>query len=130
MSFGQMVKFLIFLLDREGIDLCFNERERWHALFYQLKFPIAVGMPSALDGAFFELNGPAPNCPELDAYLDGLRLSGCVECSSPSFRGYRLVPGVAAVWAREYRDLPAREKKFLEAVALPKAQKEFPKIAA
>jgi hypothetical protein len=83
-----------------------------------------------LQSIFFEWDGPSPVCRELDVYLNDFCWTGCVECYSPSFSDHQLSKGVAAIWAREYSRLTEEQKKFLEEVALKKAQEEFTRTAA
>jgi hypothetical protein len=123
------MKFLIFLLNREGVNLCFHERVCWHTLFYNLKYASNPEIPSVLRDLFFEWNGPFPVCREVDEYLDGFRVTGCVESASPDFRKFWLLEGIAKLWSREYDSLSEAQRRFLEKVVLKSARAEFMKIA-
>jgi hypothetical protein len=131
MSLHDAVRFLIVLLNREGINLCFQERSRWHSLFYQLKqLPPTSGVPLAIRDAFFDWDGSSPSSAELAESLWSLCFTGCIEYSSPNFRDYRLSKGVAAIWEKEFDGLKKWEKDFLERVALGYARKQFTTMVA
>jgi hypothetical protein len=92
--------------------------------------PDTFEIPLALRNAFFDWNDSAPICQELEGYLNALRLAGCVEGSSPDFREYRLLKGVAEIWDETYRRLPKEERRFFEDVVLKRAREKFEGVSA
>lgn len=131
MSLRDVMRFLILLLHREGIDLSFQERSRWHALFYELKqLPPTAGVPVSVRDAFFDWNGPVPVCQNLGNGLNVLFVTGCVEWSLPDMRTYVLSKRAIEIWAEEFDGLREGEKDFLQRVALGYARKHFTAMAA
>jgi hypothetical protein len=131
MSLNDVVRFLVLFLHRERLDLHFQDRKPWHALFYDLKrLPSTTGVPLAIRDAFFGWNGPAPACQDLDECLDGLFRAGSVEWSLPGLRTYRLSESGLASWAGEFDQLKGPEKDFLSRVALAYARQRFTAVVA
>lgn len=126
-----MVKYLIILLQSEYISLCFHERRRWHTLFYQLKKPSNIpGRPDWLGELFFNWEGRAPHCEQLEEYLSMLVISGCLHYSSPDFKQYWAPKEIVLLWIKEFTHLEKGEKRYLEDVVFDLAREEFSKAEA
>jgi hypothetical protein len=124
MTLGEFVKFLILLLRRERIDLSLHNRKHWHLMLYQLKKLELSETPRFLSELFFDADRTYPWCRELDEYIAGLCIAGCMRWSG-SFQNYWLPEGIALRWTAEYERLGADEKRFLEDVALGIAREEL-----
>ena len=131
MSLNDVVRFLILLLHKERLDLCFQDRTQWHALFYYLKrLPPTTGVPVDLRDVFFDWNRPLPVCQDLNECLSALFRVGDIEWSLPDLRTYRLSDGAFARWATEFDTLRYPEKDFLARVAMGYARSQFTAVVA
>lgn len=127
-SFGDFVKYLVLLLQKNGIDLPFHTQEAWHLLFYRLKkqqdFP---GKPAFLETLWFDWDDPYPKSPELSEYLNALCMIGVVETNSPRFDRYRLSKVMEELWQEQFEKLNEEIKQYLN-LSVQIAKEEFPKV--
>jgi len=130
MDFGDVVKYAVLILHKNGEKLNFHRRKGWHNAFYQLKTsPHICGAPAVLREAFFDWDGPYPVCQELNECLNSFVVTGCVCCSSPNFNDHWLDERVAVIWQERYDLLLPEEKTFFETAMFECLRKELARVA-
>jgi len=130
LSFGEFVKYLVLLLQKNDIALPFNKQELWHCLFYRLKQPQEVaGKPAFLEKLWFDWDGPYPKSPELSKYLYALRSIGVVQTNSPRFDRYWLSKSTEELWQEQFEKLDQIIKLYIVLV-VEIAREEFDKVVS
>lgn len=114
LSLGDFVKYLLVLLQRNGIPFKLEDERVWHELLYALKMvpQMHSGRPQSLADLKFDWDGPYPKSQELSRSFTVLRTNS-LTCSSPAFTDYKILEGIKRRWAEEYEKLPANIKEFL-----------------
>lgn len=85
-SLGEFLKCLVFDLQRRKVQMPFQNEEKWHQIFFNLKSANdQKGRPAFFDKLRFDWDGPYPRCQDLSEYLQTLHLNGFVSVSNPSY---------------------------------------------
>lgn len=127
-SFGEFVKYLVLLLQKNNIVLPFNRPEAWHHLFYRLKQSQEIsGKPAFLEKLWFDWDDPYPKSPELSEYLHALCWTGTIETNSPRFDRYWLPKNMEKLWQEQYEKLDKTVKQYLY-FTVEIAKEEFTKV--
>lgn len=117
LSFGEFVKYLVLLLQKNDVDLLLQRQDAWHRLFYRLKkSPKISGKPAFLEQLWFNCDGPYPKSPELSRYLNALCRIGVIQTNSPRFDRYWLSKSTEDLWQKQFEKIDEVIKQYLHSV--------------
>jgi hypothetical protein len=86
LTLGEFVKVIVLMLHKKGVAMPFQNEEKWHELFYELKREKAKeGRPNFFDRLRFDWDGPYPKSQDLSEYLQALHWNGFVSVANPSY---------------------------------------------
>lgn len=85
-SLGEFLKCLVLDLQRRKVQMPFQNEEKWHKIFFQLKSARGrKGRPVFFDSLRFDWDGPYPRSRDLSESLQILHLNGFVSVANPSY---------------------------------------------
>lgn len=96
-SIGEFVTILVLRLDKQNIPMPFQNEEKWHRLFYNLKTSRDErGRPAFLDALRFDWDGWYPKCRDLSECLQTLHLNGFISVANPTYDKFKVDDDVLA----------------------------------
>ena len=124
MTLGEFIKWLVFLLQKEGVPLSLNNQLSWHKLFYRLKMRgDVVEKPVFLKELWFDWCYAYPKSPELSKFLQAVCWTGIVETTDFG-RNYKLQEDMEQLLQRRFENLNEKTKQYLNSI-VKIAKEEF-----
>jgi hypothetical protein len=114
-TLGDFLKLLVAALQRQNIQMPFQNDRPWHLLFYSLKrnAQVADAIPFLKD-LWFDWNGPYPKSKELTEFLQALHWTASFGVVNPHYDVIVIPEEVATSWSKGEEDLDPQEKELLD----------------